>query len=186
MHAGRPAPPDGRQVGGGHQQPARPEGPELWLGLRELAPCDHVQRTHPRGPGSPAATCPRPIRTSLPEPRPERGFGSSIIEDHQIETAKSLGVGDQLDSYDFPALDRESEHDARPGAHTSPAAPFTSAGRAARARPEKVPPTAAAPRSAGGRTVTLIASGCPAIVGLARAVRTLTSKGGPHIYRVNH
>src|SRR5207249_6805905 len=39
-----------------------------------------------------------------------------------------------------------------PGAHTSPGNPLTSAGCAARARPEKVSATAAAPRTSLGRS----------------------------------
>jgi hypothetical protein len=52
-----------------------------------------------------------------------------------------------------------------PGAHTSPAAPFTSAGCAARARPEKVSATARAPRTSLG------APACTA----ARSARSTTS-----------
>jgi hypothetical protein len=72
----------------------------------------------------------------------------SIVEDLQVELTKAFGVCDEVDGHDFPARDGEAEYDTRPpGAHTAPTAPFTSASRATRARPEKVSATAFAPRT---------------------------------------
>src|SRR5215212_2009283 len=65
----------------------------------------------------------------------------SVLEDRQVEPAEARGVGDHLDLDDLAAHEREAEDDA------APMAPFTSAGRAKRARPKKVSATAGAPRT---------------------------------------
>jgi tRNA-Thr(GGU) m(6)t(6)A37 methyltransferase TsaA len=57
--------------------------------------------------------------------------GSSAVED-QVELAKALGVGDQVDCGDLPARDREAEYDAR----LSPWSPHGS--RRQRHRPHSV------------------------------------------------
>lgn len=38
----------------------------------------------------------------------------SVVEHHQVEAAKTLGVGDEVDGDDPPAGNRKAEHDTRP------------------------------------------------------------------------
>src|SRR3989337_1845695 len=39
--------------------------------------------------------------------------GLSVLEEHQVDLAKALGVGDQVDFEDLPASNREAEYYAR-------------------------------------------------------------------------
>lgn len=39
--------------------------------------------------------------------------GSSVLEDYQVELAKALGVGDQVDCCDLPPRDGEAKYDPR-------------------------------------------------------------------------
>jgi hypothetical protein len=59
----------------------------------------------------------------------------SVVQDRQVEPAEALGVGEDVDGHDPPAPDREAHDREQPStrATTTPAAPFTSAGRANRA-----------------------------------------------------
>jgi hypothetical protein len=43
---------------------------------------------------------------------------ASIVEDHQVELAKALGVGDQVDLDHLPVTDDEAEDDPRPSARS--------------------------------------------------------------------
>ena len=40
--------------------------------------------------------------------------GSSVVQDRQVELAKTLGVGDHVDLDDLPACDREIEDEEQP------------------------------------------------------------------------
>src|SRR2546427_797196 len=43
--------------------------------------------------------------------------GSSVVEDHEVEPAETLGVGEQIDGGDLSVGDREGEHDPGPPSH---------------------------------------------------------------------
>jgi hypothetical protein len=47
-------------------------------------------------------------------PELTRAASPSVVEDRQVELAKALGVGDQVDLDDLPARDREAEYDTGP------------------------------------------------------------------------
>ena len=74
--------------------------------------------------------------------------GPPIVQDSQVELAEDRWIDDQVDCEDFPRVmvKPNTTRGRPPGAQTAPTAPFTSAGCARRARPEKVPATVAAPR----------------------------------------
>ena len=152
------------------------------------APCDHVQRTHPPRARPACLHFPTPDQDELPGA--PAGTWVWLVQPSKTTGSRPRsrwGFGDQLDSHDFPARDRESEK--RRAAARSPHQPPRRHSRAPVVRPGRAPRRCRPRRlhrDRWGRTVTLIASGCPVIMGLARAVRTLTSKGSLHIYRANH
>src|SRR5215472_9573489 len=50
--------------------------------------------------------------------RAATSFGSSAVEDHQVELLEARGVGDQLDSDNLSMPDGEAEYDAQPSARS--------------------------------------------------------------------
>jgi hypothetical protein len=106
---------------------------------------------------------------------------ASIVQDRQVELAEPFGVGEELD-LDDPAVGDGEPKTTRgwpPGAQTAPAAPSTSAGRANRARPEKVPATSRAPRTSAA------APACTA-AGSARSTTSGSSRASHSCEPIGH